>query len=237
MLNNIVLENILIIDIETVPCYPEYDVMPAGLQKLWDHKAEWIKKGDDDTPASLYERAGIYAEFGKVVCISAGFLKGQEFRLKSFYGEEEKPILEEFATLLKTYFNRPDKQLCAHNGKEFDFPFLARRMMINGLRIPEILDTSGRKPWETKHLDTMELWKFGDHKNYVSLDLLTAILDIPTPKDDITGADIYRIYWKDHDLPRIVKYCRKDVIAVAQVLMRFREEEAIPDDKIIFVDN
>jgi len=235
MLDNIVLENILFLDIETVPCYRDYGLLPESLRLLWDHKAERIRQKDDDTPESLYERAGIYSEFGKVICISAGYLKNEEFRIKSFFGDQEKIILEQFATMLNVSFTRLEKQLCAHNGKEFDFPYLSRRMIINGIVLPAILDTSGRKPWETRFLDTMELWKFGDHKNYTSLDLLATILNIPTPKDDISGADIYKTYWHDHDLERIVRYCRKDVLTVAQVLIRLKGGAPIPDDHVIIV--
>jgi uncharacterized protein YprB with RNaseH-like and TPR domain len=236
MLDNLVLENILFIDIETVAGYHDYNLLPDLLRQLWDHKAERIRQKDDDTPETLYERAGIYAEFGKVICISAGYLKNDEFRLKSFYGDDEKPILEEFAIMLNASFTKTEKQLCSHNGKEFDFPYLARRMIINGIKVPSILDTSGRKPWETRFLDTMELWKFGDHKNYTSLDLLTNILNIPTPKDDISGSEIYKTYWYDHDLERIARYCRKDVLAVAQVLIRLSGRALIPDDHVVIVE-
>jgi hypothetical protein len=233
MLDNILIHHILFIDIETVPSYPTYYEMPDAYKKLWDSKAERISQHTDDTSDRLYERAGIYAEFGKVICISAGFYKNQEFRIKSFYGDDEKQVLEEFAHLLDQHFNREEHRLCAHNGKEFDFPYLSRRMVVNSIRLPALLDLSGKKPWEVKHLDTMELWKFGDHKNYTSLDLLTTILGIPTPKDDIRGADIAGVYWNDHDLQRIVTYCQKDVTAIAQIFLRFQGKPPISPDQVV----
>jgi len=184
----------------------------------------------------VYERAGIYSEFGKIICISVGLIREKNpfiFRLKSFYGKDEKLLLSEFSGML-TKFNRTNKEavLCAHNGKEFDFPYIARRMIINGLIIPEILDNAGKKPWEIKLLDTMDLWKFGDYKNYTSLDLLTSILGIPTPKDDIDGSMVAGIFYNDDDIKRIVYYCEKDVLAIARVLLRFMNLPGIEEDKI-----
>ncbi len=166
MLNNLSLENILFLDIETVPAYPDFDSVPEKFQKLWGKKAVKLKYlGEDLTPADLYPQAGIYAEFGKIVCVSCGFMNGNEVRLKSFYGDDEKILLEEFAILLLKHYNGPNSLLCGHNGKEFDFPYLARRMLINGITLPVILDLAGKKPWEIRHLDTLELWKFGDYKH------------------------------------------------------------------------
>ena len=241
MLDKIRIENILFLDIETVPAFSEYSELPKHLQKLWDLKARSLsryymrfEKDADDyenkTPEDLYERAGIYAEFGKIICISAGYIKaGHEFRTTSFYGDDEKELLSRFVQLLNDYYNKPQHLLCAHNGKEFDFPYLARRILINGLKLPEILNIGGKKPWEIAHLDTMELWKFGDYKKYTSLNLLAAIFDIPTPKDDIEGSDVARVYWKEKGLDRIVNYCRKDVITVAKLFMRFKGEPMIDE--------
>jgi uncharacterized protein YprB with RNaseH-like and TPR domain len=209
--------------------------MPDMYKKLWDKKAEWIKRKDDDDPESVYERAGIYAEFGKIVCISVGFLKDTEFRLKSFYGDDEKKILNDFAGLLNSHYHQNYHLLCAHNGKEFDFPYLSRRMIINGITLPYVLNIAGKKPWEVNHLDTMELWKFGDYKSYTSLELLALILGLPTPKDDIAGSDIARIYWQEKDLERIARYCQKDVLTVAQILLKLKGETAIPEENITIV--
>lgn len=236
MLENISIGNILFLDIETVPAVPGYELLDNRMQKLWDKKSERIRQEADDTPDSLFPRAGIYSEFGKVICISVGTYRNEEFRIKSFAGEDEKQLLIDFSTLLNAHYNKPEHMLCAHNGKEFDFPFLARRMLIQGIRIPSILDVAGKKPWEVNHLDTMELWKFGDYKNYTSLELLAAVFDIPTPKDDIDGSQVWKVFWVDRDLPRIVTYCRKDVLTVAQIFRKYRGESLIPEEKVTVLD-
>jgi 3'-5' exonuclease len=234
MLENILLENILFLDIETVPASPAYATLDDRMKKLWDRKSERIRQAETDSPESLYGRAGIYSEFGKIICISVGSYRKSELRIKSFAGHEELTILTEFAKLVDQYYNRQEHLLCAHNGKEFDYPFLARRMLINGIHVPAILDTAGKKPWEVNHLDTMELWKFGDFKNYTSLDLLAAIFDIPTPKGDIDGSMVGEVYWVQHDLDRIVSYCCRDVLTVAQIVRKYRGEPLIPEEKVIF---
>ncbi|NVO19396.1 MAG: 3'-5' exonuclease [Bacteroidetes bacterium] len=236
MLDTILLDNILFLDIETVPEQPAYESLDSRMAKLWDKKSERIRQMESDTPGSLYMRAGIYAEFGKIICISVGSFRKEEFRIKSFADEDERVLLSNFAQMLTTYFNRQEHLLCAHNGKEFDFPFIARRMLVNGVRIPSILDLSGKKPWEVNHLDTMELWKFGDFKNYTSLDLLAAIFNIQTPKDDIDGSMVGKVYWEEHDLKRIISYCCKDVLTVAQIIRRYRGEPLIPDEKVVITD-
>lgn len=237
MLYNLQFSQVLFLDIETVPAVPSFHDLSERMQKLWSKKAEKLKKDETETPESIYDRAGIYAEFGKIIVISVGFLNGNEFRIKSYYGDDEKLLLEEFAELLNRYYNYPDSMLCAHNGKEFDFPYIARRMIINGIELPLILQMAGKKPWEIRHLDTMELWKFGDYKNYTSLDLLTAIFDIPTPKDDIDGSMVGKVYWEDKDLERIREYCQKDVLAIAQLMRRYLNQPLIKDEHVIFADN
>lgn len=222
MLDDLKLDHVLFLDIETVPAYAGFDQLPDETKKLWEKKAELLKRNDPETTADeLYTRAGIYAEFGKIVCISCGFVNGKEFRIKSFYGEDERILLEEFAHMLNKHYDTDRYLLCAHNGKEFDFPYIARRMLIKGIKLPHILDTAGKKPWEVRHLDTMELWKFGDYKHYTTLELLAYIFNIPTPKDDIDGSMVGHVYWKENDLERIVTYCQKDVITVAQLLRRY----------------
>ena len=228
---------ILFLDIETVSQEKSFDQLSERMQKLWSHKAEQIGKGDEEaTPESLYDRAAIYAEFGKIVCISVGFFNDRRFRLKSFYGHDEKALLNDFANMLNRYYNAPDAQLCAHNCKEFDFPYIARRMLINGIQIPKILQVAGKKPWETNFIDTMELWKFGDYKTFTSLDLLCAILDIPTPKDDINGSAVGRVYWHENDIERIKTYCQKDVLAIAQLMRRYNYLPLIPDDCVDYTN-
>ncbi|MBI1287302.1 MAG: 3'-5' exonuclease [Flavobacteriales bacterium] len=237
MLLDLDLSKILFLDIETVPQLADYGQLDEETAALWNDKAAKLSK-DEQTGEELYERAGIYAEFGKIICISVGMFHlreggKREFRLHSFYGDDEKLLLREFADMLNSHFNRADNLLCAHNGKEFDFPYIARRMVINRIPIPKILNTVGRKPWEVQHIDTMELWKFGDWKSYTSLKLLTHVLGIPTPKTDIEGKDVARVYYEENDLDRIERYCKRDTLAVAQLLLRFRGEEILNEDQIV----
>lgn len=236
MLGNIQLENVLFLDIETVPAANEYHHLPPAMQQLWDKKAQFLKK-ETETSEMIYKKAGIYAEFGKIICISVGIIKKEMqrniFRIKSFYGDEEKVLLSDFIALINTYFNKKESQLCAHNGKEFDFPYIARRVLINGLKLPSLLDISGKKPWEVCHLDTMELWKFGDYKSYTSLDLLANIFNIPTPKEGIDGSMINDLYWREKNMEKIVQYCQKDVLTVAQLILKFRGENLIKEEDVM----
>ena len=226
------LNNILFLDIETVPQFSTYRELPEAWKSLWDVKANYlIRNRADETCETVYCRAGIYAEFGKIVCISCGFIMGngeqKKLVVKSFAGENEQLLLHEFAEMLKKWSAHEQRYLCGHNGKEFDFPYLCRRMIINGIPIPGILNAAGKKPWEVNHLDTMELWKFGDFKNYTSLNLLAHTLNIDTPKDDIDGSVVWQVYWVDKNLDRIIAYCQKDVITVAQVFLRMAGEALI----------
>lgn len=242
MLDTVDLEKILVLDIETVPQQPEFHLLPEKFKELWVKKAETlIRNNENPSPAEIYGRAGIYAEFGKIICISFGiFVRNEEspsgycFRIKSVAGHDEKQVLYDFAELLRAKFNRLDNLLCGHNSKEFDFPYLCRRMLVNGLKLPPILNTAGKKPWEVQHLDTMELWKFGDYKSYTSLELLATIFDIPTPKDDIDGSLVGDIYWKLKDLERIKTYCQKDVVTVAHLLLRYKGLPILNPENIIF---
>lgn len=236
MLDSTDLKNILVLDIETVPQYSSYDQLDETWQKLWSKKINsYIREGV--TAADVYDRAGIYSEFGKLICISAGFFfedKGTlYFRVKSFAGDDEKEILKDFSDLLDSRYNSNESLLCAHNGKEFDYPYIARRCLINGLKIPAILDNSGKKPWEIRLLDTMDMWKFGDYKSYTSLNLLAAVFGIPSPKDDIDGSQVWSVYWKDKDLERIRTYCQKDVVTVAQLLLKFKGMQLLGQENII----
>jgi uncharacterized protein YprB with RNaseH-like and TPR domain len=235
MLDNIKVEDVMFLDIETVPESSSYELLNPAMQNLWDKKSRQFRT-PDQIAQDVYERAGIYSEFGKIICISVGLVREKNpfiFRLKSFFGKDEKLLLSEFSGMLSKFSrNHKESLLCAHNGKEFDFPYIARRMIINGLIIPEILDNAGKKPWEIKLLDTMDLWKFGDYKNYTSLDLLTTVLGIPTPKDDIDGSMVAGIYYNEDNLQRIVQYCEKDVLAIGRVLLRFMNLPGIDEDKI-----
>jgi len=234
MFSNLNFEKILFLDIETVPMVQDYSLLPDKFKKLWDKKSFFLKKNDGDTPDVLFSRAGIYAEFGKIVCISVGYMHNREFRLKSFYGEDEFELLKEFAEMLTRYYNSRDQLLCAHNGKEFDFPYIARRMLINGIQLPQIINIAGKKPWEVAHLDTMELWKFGDYKNYTSLELLTAVFGIETPKGDIDGSMVAEVYYQEKDLERIMQYCQRDTLTVAQLLLSYLGKPQIKEENIIF---
>jgi len=237
MLKRIKLENLLFLDIETVPLFAMYSELDKTAKQLWEQKTKYQRK-EEFTPEEFYDRAGIWAEFGKIVCISVGYFvfKGnlRNFRVKSFFGEE-KDILNNFKNLLETHFNKPYHLLCAHNGKEFDFPFIARRMIVNSIDIPFKLNLFGKKPWEVPHLDTLELWKFGDYKTYTSLKLMTHILGIPSPKDDIDGSEVRDVFYVNQDIDRIIRYCEKDTIAVAQIILRLRNEELLIDDGILTV--
>lgn len=234
MLYKLHLDNILVLDIETVPEVADYQDLDDVTKELWAHKTQYQRK-DEITAEEFYDRAGIWAEFGKIVCISVGYFhnKGdiREFRVTSFFGEEPK-LLKEFKNLLNTHFNSPKHLLCAHNGKEFDFPYIARRMIIHGIALPYKLDLFGKKPWEVPHLDTLELWKFGDYKHYTSLKLMAHILGIPSPKEDIDGSMVRDVYYKEKNIDRIVTYCELDVVTTAQVLLRLRNDPLLEDAEI-----
>ncbi|MEM7035759.1 MAG: ribonuclease H-like domain-containing protein [Bacteroidota bacterium] len=237
------LENILFLDIETASAEKNYADLPERLQKLWDKKARILNKREDepmDPPELFTERAAIFAEFGKVVTISCGYIKFIEnrptFTLKSWYGPDEKQILVDFAGMLNQFMNRPERNMCAHNGKEFDFPYLGRRYLIQGLELPRALaDIQNKKPWEIRLIDTMTLWKFGDFKNFTSLDLLCAVLGVPSPKDDIDGSEVGRVFWEEADYKRIADYCEKDVLATAQVLLRMSRQPLIQEEDVKIV--
>ena len=221
-----VIQNILFIDIETVPQYSAFADVPERMKKLWTKKCENFK--EDKLPDEFYDRAGIYSEFGKIVCICCGYFDSdQVYTEEEFYGHDEKAILLSFKELINTKFYLNTKVLCAHNGKEFDFPYISRRMIIHGISLPSMLEIAGKKPWEVKHLDTMELWKFGDYKSYTSLDLLAAVFNITTPKDDIDGSMVGETYWKKDDLLRIVTYCKKDVRTLCEIFMRIAQVERV----------
>jgi len=215
------LSKILFLDIETIPFLPSYDELSEDWQRLWDKKAQYLIKNDVDTPSDIFRQAGIYAEFGRIICISVGLINKQnEVRIKSFYGDDEKELLNEFAVMLQQFYNTDEHYLAAHNGKEFDYPYIARRMLVNNISLPKILDAAGKKPWEVRHIDTLELWKFGDYKHYTSLELLAKLFDIPTPKDDISGADVANVYYKEKNLDRIVTYCEKDVLTLMKLYLK-----------------
>lgn len=227
MLPNISLDQLLLLDIETTPAVADFADLPDNLQPLWLDKIAKTLPESGNAAEAYADRAGIYAEFGKIICISVGFFHVEDgryhLRIKSFYDDDEKVVLSSFLELVnKFHIKYPRFQFAGHNIKEFDIPFICRRSVIHQLSLPAPLQIHGFKPWELPMLDTMQLWRFGDFKNYTSLKLMTAIMGIPTPKDDIDGSMVARVYWQDHDLERIANYCQKDVVAVAQLLMRFK---------------
>lgn len=237
MIKRIKLEHILFLDIETVPQFADYDTLENPTKLLWEAKTKYQRK-ENFTPKEFYDRAGIWAEFGKIICISVGYFKQKEdprnFRVTSFYGEEGD-ILKDFKNLLETHFNKSNHLLCAHNGKEFDFPYIARRMVILGIDLPEKLNLFGKKPWEVPHLDTLELWKFGDYKTFTSLSLMAHVLGIPSPKNDISGEQVRDVFYKEKDIDRIVAYCEKDTVTVAQIILKLRNQDLLSASEVLSV--
>jgi hypothetical protein len=232
------IKNVLFLDIETISCAPSFDELDDRLKPLWERKAMFIDK-EQDKESLFFEKAGIYAEFGKIINISIGsFFQNQQrdlcFKVKSFSGDDEKSLLKEFRDLL-IRFDQKKLRLCAHNGKEFDFPYICRRMLINSIEIPEVLRISGKKPWEINHIDTLELWKFGDKKNYTSLDLLAALFNIPSSKNGFDGSMVNDCFYNQKDLSKIVKYCEKDVILTAQLFLKFKGLPIIPENNIFII--
>ena len=217
----------LIIDIETAPPYRSFDDMPDDWKRLWIEKISKTMPENLNPHESYRQRGGILAEFGKIICISSGyFFRDREskikFRIKSIYHQDERLVLEEFLQQLEAFKNYSGRLFFGgHNIREFDIPYLCRRMLVWGMQIPQCLDLSGVKPWEYTHTDTLQLWKFGDYKNYVSLHLLTHLLHVPTPKSDMDGSMVQDVYYKEKDLERIARYCQMDVLAVANILLRF----------------
>jgi len=237
MIKRLKLEHILFLDIETVPQFADYDSLDKPTKLLWEAKTKYQRK-ENFTPKEFYDRAGIWAEFGKIICISVGYFKQKEdpinFRVTSFYGEEGD-ILKDFKALLETHFNKSNHLLCAHNGKEFDFPYIARRMVILGIDLPEKLNLFGKKPWEVPHLDTLELWKFGDYKTFTSLSLMAHVLGIQSPKDDISGEQVRDVFYKEKDIDRIVAYCEKDTVTVAQIILKLRNQNLLSASEVLSV--
>lgn len=235
------LKNILILDIETVSCVEKYDLLDDRLKKLWDKKSAGFKEADIKSSSELFqERAGIYAEFGQVVVIALGYFITNDdgtigLRIKAFSGQDEAKVLSDFKYLLENKFDQENLLLCAHNGKEFDFPYMCRRMLVHGISLPSVLDISGKKPWEVQHIDTMEMWKFGDRKSFTSLDLLASLFQIPSSKDDIDGSMVTTVYYKENNLERIATYCMYDVAVTAQVFLKLNNIQNFDTNNINFL--
>lgn len=236
------LKNILVIDIETASGYQEYQNLPDQLKKHWERKSQFLRNEEQLAPDELYhDRAAIYAEFGKIIVISVGFFhhtKEKEigFRVTSFADHDEKKLLTTFKDFLESRFKEDEVTFCAHNGKEFDYPYMCRRLLVNDLPIPKALNLMGKKPWEVQHLDTMELWKFGDRKSFTSLDLLAGIFGIPSSKTAIDGSQVNKVYYSDNNgLERIAEYCRGDVVVTAQLYLRMNNLPMIKPEHITTV--
>lgn len=235
-LDQIDLTKIFFLDIETVSQVAHFGELETEWQQLWEEKTRWQRKEDISAEEYYPQRAGILAEFAKVICVSIGYFERadgypRKFRIKSFASRNEAELLEDLSRVLQ----KEQYILCAHNGKEFDFPFLARRYVIHGMELPEALNMHGKKPWEIQHLDTMELWKFGDFKHFTSLKLLAACFGIPSPKGDIDGSQVGRVFWEDDDLDRIVHYCERDTLTVAQVMLKMTRRPLLEEEEILFV--
>ena len=229
------LDKILFLDIETVPLYSSFEEVPVSMQEIWEKKARSLAKTEEFSPSELYHQAGIYAEHGKIIVIGLGYFSGGKFRVKSIYGEDEAQLLQSFSDLLNS--GKQNFQfLCGHNAKEFDFPYLCRRMLVNGVPLPIQLQVWGKKPWEISHIDTMELWKFGDWKSFTSLHTLATIFNLPTSKDDIDGSQVREVYLNEGEsgLERIAKYCVKDVVLTARVYQSLKMLPILEDENIVF---
>jgi len=229
------LKDILFLDIETVGCVDHYSKLPERMKSQWARKANFFKREETQTDEDLFhDRAGIYAEFGKIVVIAIGKYTEENgvlgLRTKYFAEHEEKKLLTDFRAMLEKM--GPGVRLCAHNGKEFDFPYLCRRMLVNGIALPNVLNMAGKKPWDIAHLDTLELWKFGDYKHYTSLDLLATIFEIPTSKGTMDGSMVSKVYYKEGDLKKIAEYCVGDVVAIAQLYLKMKGMELIKEASI-----
>ncbi len=236
---NAELKDILFLDIETVACTDAYATLDERIKVQWSRKAGFLKRDEGISDEELFhQRAGIYAEFGKIICIGVGKLYDNEageltLKTKAYFGHDEKVTLTSFKAMIEKM--DANVKLCAHNGKEFDFPYLSRRFLVNGIPLPQPLNLSGRKSWEIPHLDTMELWKFGDYKHYTSLDLLTAIFNIPSSKDGIDGSQVNAVYYKEKNLERIKNYCLNDVVALTQLYLRMKGLPLVEDKNILTI--
>jgi len=233
-------KNLLVIDIETASDHADYEEMNERFKALWDKKSSTLQNPRELPTEELYsDKGAIYAEFGKVICISVGIFtkdkNGYGLRIKSIALESEYENLMAFKQLLESKFDSKLLRLIAHNGKEFDFPYLCRRMLVHGIPIPAAMDVRDKKPWEIHHLDTMDLWKFGDRKNFTSLDLLAALFQVPSSKDDIDGSMVNKVYHVDNGLQRIAEYCRRDVMVTAQVFLRLFGLPVIDENNIEYI--
>lgn len=221
------LRDVLFIDIETVASTNQYQLLDERFKSLWARKAGYLRRDPEETDEYLFEtRAGIYAEFGKIICIVVGkFIENEQgeltLRTKAYSGDDERNVLLNFKSMIERMDPLLTK-LCAHNGKEFDYPYLCRRMLVNEIPLPALLNLSGKKPWEVQHLDTLEMWKFGDVKHYTSLDLLASIFNLPSSKGAMDGSLVNKVYYEEKDLEKITNYCISDVVVLAQLFLKLK---------------
>jgi hypothetical protein len=231
--------DLFLIDIETVPQYADHNTLPAEGSKLFFDKISKTVPENFDIEKVYLQRAGILAEFGKIICISTGFFYTDKngkicLKIKSIYGHDEVELLKQFIELTDKFCkHKPRFQFAGHNIREFDIPYICRRMVINHIPLPSCLNIYGAKPWEITMTDTMQWWKFGDYKNYTSLHLLASVLDVPTSKDDINGSMVQHVYYHENNLQRIVEYCQKDVIVVARIIQRFKNLPLVDEENIV----
>lgn len=242
-MNNIqLLFDLFLIDIETVPQVSNINELSGEGRKLFFDKISKTMPEKFDEEDMYLKKAGILAEFGKVICISLGFFFKDKadricLKIKSISGHNEKVLLDEFIAITDKFFQHKNRfQFAGHNIREFDVPFLCRRMVINQIQLPTYLHIYGAKPWDISMTDTLQWWKFGDYKNYISLHLLANILGVPTSKDDIDGSMVQHVYYKDNNLQRIVNYCQKDVVVVAQVIQRFKNLPLVKAENIFIAE-
>ena len=223
------LGSLLFLDIETASTTESFESLDPRLQQEWIRKEKYMRsENPDPEPGSFFfDRAGIHAEFGKIICIGVGYFQVKKrdkkllFRSKILASEEEKEILMEMRALLE----RKKWILCAHNGKEFDFPYLCRRMLIHGISLPEPLQLAGKKPWELRHVDTMDLWKFGDYKHYTRLELLAGVFGITSSKESIDGSEVNASYYQEKNIEKIKAYCLRDVEVTARIYLALHPQQ------------
>lgn len=235
-------KNLLFIDIETVALTSDFDKLPERLKPLWEYKSKYIAKSEINNYKAIFEeKAAIYAEFGKIIVVGLGYIYNNEqneycLKVKSLFNSDEKQLLTDFCNLISAKFGQQNLQLVAHNGLEFDFPYLCRRLIINSIEIPKVLQVQGKKPWEITHIDTLELWKFGDRKSYTSLELLAASLDLPTSKTELDGSKVNYTYYKEQNIQKIADYCSKDVVVLTQIYLRLINEQVIEEKNIYIAE-
>lgn len=243
------------VDTETIPGYKDFNDMPEELARMYERKFGHELANNDPDKFDNFEdhyraRAALYPEFGKIVCLVIGVIfvddkdKQEKLKLKTLCGRHEDKLLAEAAPIIDKF-----DSLVGHNSKEFDFPYLCKRFYVHGIQLPQILNIAGKKPWEVSLIDTMELWRFGSFKGSTSLELFAHCLGLPSPKQDMTGADVAKVYYemfdhmKDGELPfeaesaaiqKIGKYCQGDVVTLANCYRKLKYQSVIASENVIY---